>query len=62
MENSMLAKKSNYVITIFPEEHNHNIARFYSQLAIEYILNIIYSGVFARNYRKNHQHKNFLFE
>lgn len=62
MENSILAKNSNFVLTIIPEEHNQNIARFYSQLAIEYILSIIYSGVFVKNYKKNHHHKNSLYE
>lgn len=53
-----LAKLSNHVIT-FPDLENpiDNIATFYSQTAIEYILNTIYSLVYSLQYHKNRQKK-----
>lgn len=39
------------------ESLTHNIANFNSNLSINFLLDILYSAYFARNYKKNYQYK-----
>ena len=56
---SLLVKEANYTLT-FPdlEDPIDSIATFYSQIAIDYLLNVVYSLVYSLNYQKNKQIKN----
>lgn len=55
---STLARLSTYVIS-FPdlEDRAGSIATFYSQISIEYILNVIYSMIYAIHYQDNNDKK-----
>ena len=57
---SFLVDRSDYVIYMPDKEYDNNIARFYSQIGFEYLLSIIYSGLYSKNYHKNQSHKNAL--
>lgn len=59
---SFLVDRSDYVIYMPDKEYDNNIARFYSQLGFEYLLSIIYSGLYSKNYHKNQSHKNALIK
>jgi DNA-binding MurR/RpiR family transcriptional regulator len=49
-----LSKRCNYVISIPRDEsYDEKIANFASSAAINYILNVIYSGIFKYNYQNN---------
>lgn len=61
-EDSYIARKSDYLITFAEQENTVNIARFYSQLATEYLLNIVYAGFYNKNYVQNSDHKNRVYE
>lgn len=57
--NATLTKISDYVIS-FPDNEDEvdSIATFYSQISIEYILNVLYSLIYIINYEKNQKEKN----
>ena len=50
--NSQLAKYATVILPIPNVEHA--VSTFSSQLAIEYILNVLYSCIFSRNFDKNY--------
>ena len=53
-----LQKKCDVVIAIPQDESfDSKIACFTSQIAFEYILDIIYSAIFDRNYHSNYDEK-----
>ena len=45
---SRIAKECDYCILLPDMEENHKIATFYSQLAFQYVLNIIYSLLYVK--------------
>lgn len=55
---TQLAKLSDYVIS-FPDLENSvdSIGTFYSQIALEYILNVLYSLIYSLHYQKNKEVK-----
>ncbi|MJR68114.1 MurR/RpiR family transcriptional regulator, partial [Escherichia coli] len=53
--NSQLAKYATVILPIPNVEHaDFKVSTFSSQLAIEYILNVLYSCIFSRNFDKNY--------
>ena len=55
---SQLAKKADCWITIPDMEHAaDNIGTFYSQVAFDYVLNVLYSLVYSNRYTDSHKHK-----
>lgn len=57
--NAVLTKLADYTLIIPNLESNTNkIATFYSQMAFEYVLNVIYSVIYDIHYVKNHTNKN----
>ncbi|MDO4977281.1 MAG: MurR/RpiR family transcriptional regulator [Eubacteriales bacterium] len=56
-EKHMIAKMSKYRLIVADKENNHKIATFYSQFVFDYLLNILYSMIYANDYQKNHVHK-----
>lgn len=54
---SPITKMSHYRLLIARKETDYKIATFYSQFVFEFILNILYSTIYAYDYQKNHKHK-----
>ena len=52
-ENSLIATKSDMCILLPDKENDNKIATFYSQLAFQYVLNIIYSLLYAKLKKAN---------
>lgn len=52
-ENSIIAKNSDLCILLPNKENDNKIATFYSQLAFQYVLNIIYSLLYAKLKKAN---------
>ncbi len=52
-----LAKQADPLILIPHKEGDEKIANFYSQLAFQYLLDLLYSLIYAHDYEKNHKHK-----
>lgn len=58
-ENAVLTKLADYTLIIPNLESDTNkIATFYSQMAFEYVLNVIYSIIYGIHYTKSHKNKN----
>lgn len=56
---SSLAKCSEIILRLpNNEESNYKVSNFSSHLAIEYVLNVIYSCIFNRNFIKNYECQN----
>ena len=56
-QSSMIVQNSDCTILIPDQEKESNVGTFYSQLSFQYVLNILYSLVYAQNYSKNEQRK-----
>lgn len=56
-EKHIISKMSKYRLIVADKENNHKIATFYSQFVFDYLLNILYSMIYANDYQKNHIHK-----
>lgn len=56
-EKHIIAQKSDYRLIVAHREENHKIATFYSQFVFEYLLNILYSMIYANDYQRFQDHK-----
>lgn len=56
-EKNYITKHAFYKIIIPRKEENFTIATFYSQIAFNYVCNLLYAAIYAMNYTKNRQYK-----
>lgn len=61
-EDHLICQESNYRLVVAHREENHKIATFYSQFVFDYLLNILYSMIYANDYQKFQLHKKYLDE
>lgn len=56
-EDHIITRKSDHKLVVADKEESHKIATFYSQFVFDYILNILYSMIYANDYEKYQKHK-----
>ena len=56
-EKHIIAQKSRHKVIVAHREQSHKIATFYSQFVFDYLLNILYSMIYAHDYERMQDHK-----
>ncbi len=56
-EKHIITMKSDHKLIVADKEENHKIATFYSQFVFDYLLNILYSMIYANDYENFQSHK-----